>query len=53
VIDAVAMTTRAYRSPPPDGYRDGSDSPARERLVPRFAPGEFALALDELELDAF
>ena len=53
VIDAVAMTTRAFRSPSPDGYRDVSDHPARERVVPRFAPGEFALALDELELDAF
>ena len=50
VIDAVAMTTRAFRSPAPDGYRDVSDHPARERVVPRFAPGEFALRLDELEL---
>ena len=49
VIDAVAMTTRAFRSPTPDGYSDISDHSASESLVPRFAPSEFALALDELD----
>jgi Uma2 family endonuclease len=53
VIDAVAMTTRAFRSPSPEGFTEVSDHTASARVVPRFAPGEFALALDELELDAF
>jgi Uma2 family endonuclease len=49
VIDAVAMTTRAFRSPSPDGYLDIDDHAAAERVVPRFAPGEFALTLDDLD----
>ncbi len=53
VIDAVAMTTRAFRSPTPDGYRDIADHSASEPLVPRFAPGEFALALDDLDIKSY
>ena len=46
------MTTRASRSPTPEGYLDVTDHAAAERVVPRFAPDVFALALDDLELDA-
>jgi Uma2 family endonuclease len=53
VIDAVARTTRAFRSPAPDGYRDISDHAPCELVVPRFAPGEFALTLDDLDLDSY
>ncbi len=52
VIDAVGMTTRVYRSPTPDGYLDIADHSRTERVVPRFAPAEFALALDDLERPA-
>jgi Uma2 family endonuclease len=53
VIDAVTMTIRAFRSPSPEGFSEVADHAASERVVPRFAPGEFALALEELELDGF
>ena len=50
VIDAVRLTTRIFREPAADGYRDAHDFGAAERLVPLFAPEAFALKLDELEL---
>ena len=50
VIDAARLTTRVFREPAADGYRDAHDFGAAERLVPLFAPEAFALRLDELEL---
>jgi len=50
VIDAVNLTTRVFRDPAPDGYRDARDASASERLTPLVAPKEFALRLDELEI---
>jgi Uma2 family endonuclease len=50
VIDAVRLTTRVFRLPAADGYRDTRDFGAAERIAPRFAADAFALRLDELEL---
>jgi len=50
VIDAVRLTTRVFREPATDGYRDTRDFGASDRLVPLLAPHAFALRLDELEL---
>ncbi len=50
VIDAVKLTTRVFWTPHPDGYRERRDFGAAERMVPQFAPAEFALTLDELKL---
>ena len=50
VIDAVRLTTRVFREPAADGYRDARDFAASDPLVPLFAPEAFALRLDELEL---
>jgi Uma2 family endonuclease len=50
VIDAVRLTTRVFREPGSDGYRDMRDFGAADRLAPLFAPGAFALRLEELEL---
>jgi Uma2 family endonuclease len=50
VIDAVRLTTRVFREPAADGYRNTQDFGATDRLVPLFAPEAFALRLDELEL---
>ncbi|HEX9170061.1 MAG TPA: Uma2 family endonuclease [Roseiarcus sp.] len=50
VIDAVRLTTRVFREPAADGYRDTRDFGVLDRLVPLFAPEAFALALGELEL---
>jgi Uma2 family endonuclease len=50
VIDAVRLTTRVFREPGADGYRDARDFAASDRLVPAFAPEAFGLRLDELEL---
>jgi Uma2 family endonuclease len=49
VIDAVRLTTRVFREPAADGYRDARDFGASDRLVPLLAPEPFALRLDELE----
>ena len=50
VIDAVRLTTRVFREPSADGYRDARDFAASDRLVPLVAPEAFALRLEELEL---
>jgi Uma2 family endonuclease len=51
VIDAVRLTTRIFRDPAADGYRDARDFGPADRLVPLIAPEAFALRLEELELD--
>src|SRR5271156_6703990 len=51
VIDAVRLTTRGFREPAPDGYRNASDFGPTDQLVPLIAPGAFRLRLDELELE--
>jgi Uma2 family endonuclease len=51
VIDAVRLTARVFRVPATEGYRETQDFGAAERLVPLFAPGAFALRLDELEME--
>jgi Uma2 family endonuclease len=50
VIDAVTMTARVFRAPNSEGYAETSDYTASDRIAPSFAPHEFALRLDELEL---
>ena len=50
VIDAVKLTTRVFRAPSDEGYREARDLGASDRLVPLVAPQAFALQLDELEL---
>ena len=50
VIDAVALTTRAFHDPAREGYRKTRDFAAFERLTPLFAPEAFALSLGELDL---
>jgi Uma2 family endonuclease len=50
VIDAVRLTTRVFREPGTDGYRNMQDFSLTERLAPLIAPVAFALRLDELEL---
>jgi Uma2 family endonuclease len=50
VIDAVRLTTRVFREPAGDGYRNMQDLGPADRLVPLFASEAFALQLNELEL---
>ncbi len=50
VIDAVRLTTRVFREPGTDGYRNVQDFGPADRLTPLTAPEAFALRLDELEL---
>jgi Uma2 family endonuclease len=50
VIDAVRLTTRVFREPTADAYRDAHDFGPADRLVPLIAPEAFALKLGELEL---
>lgn len=50
VIDAVRLTTRVFREPAADGYRDAQDFGPADRLMPLIAPEPFALKLDELRL---
>jgi Uma2 family endonuclease len=50
VIDAVRLTTRVFREPAADGYRNASDLGPSDRLTPMLAPEAFALRLDELDL---
>ena len=52
VIDAVKMFTRQFRSPTEKGFAETRDFAASEELTPAFAPSEFALRLDGLELDS-
>ena len=51
VIDAVEMTTRVFLAPSESGYSEKRDLRPADRLLPLFAPPEFALALDELVLE--
>ena len=50
VIDAIRLTTRVFRDPAADGYRDARNFGPQDRLVPLLAPEVFAIRLDELEL---
>jgi Uma2 family endonuclease len=50
VIDAVRLTTRVFREPAADGYRNMQDLSPADRLTPLFAPEAFVLQLNELEL---
>jgi Uma2 family endonuclease len=50
VIDAVRLTTRVFREPAADGYRNAQDFGPADRLTPLIAPDAFALRVDELEL---
>jgi Uma2 family endonuclease len=50
VIDAVRLTTRTFCAPSEGSYGEKRDFRASDRVVPLFAPAEFALRLDELEL---
>ena len=50
VIDAVRLTTRVFREPAADGYRNMQDLGPADRLAPLFASEAFALQLNELEL---
>jgi Uma2 family endonuclease len=50
VIDAVRLTTRVFREPAADGYRNAQDFHSAGRLAPLIAPEAFAVRLDELEL---
>ena len=50
VIDAVRLTTRVFREPAADGYRNAQDFGPTDRITPLIAPEVFALRLDELEL---
>jgi len=50
VIDAVRLTTRVFREPAADGYRDARDFSPADRLTPLAAPEAFALRLNELEI---
>jgi Uma2 family endonuclease len=50
VIDAVRLTTRVFRDPAPDGYRNTRDFDPSDRLVPLIAPEAFTLQVDQLEL---
>jgi Uma2 family endonuclease len=51
VIDAVRLTTRVFREPAADGYREARDFGSRDALTPAYAPEVFALRLEELELE--
>jgi Uma2 family endonuclease len=51
VIDAVRLTTRVFRDPAADGYRDARDFGPTDQLAPLLAPGALTLRLDELDLD--
>jgi Uma2 family endonuclease len=51
VIDAVRLTTRVFREPSAEGYRETLDCGASERIVPLLAPNAFTLRLDELEIE--
>ncbi len=50
VIDAVKLKTRVFLAPSSQGDGETRDFSAAERIAPRLAPAEFALALGELKL---
>jgi Uma2 family endonuclease len=50
VIDAVRLTTRVFREPAVDGYRNAQDFGPTDQLAPLIAPEAFAVRLDELDL---
>jgi Uma2 family endonuclease len=50
VIDEVRLTTRVFREPAADGYRNAQDFGPADQLAALFAPEAFALRLDELDL---
>jgi len=49
-IDAVKMTTRVFRGPSEEGYRETPDFRASVTMTPMLAPEAFALRLDRLKL---
>lgn len=49
-VPFVRLTTRVFRDPAPDGYRDARDFGPADRLTPLVAPEAFAVRLDELDL---
>jgi Uma2 family endonuclease len=51
VIDAVLLTTRVFREPGTDRYREARDYGPTDRLTPLIALEAFALRLDDLELE--
>jgi Uma2 family endonuclease len=51
VIDAARLTTRVFREPTADTYRDVRDFGPADPLTPLIAPAAFALRLDDLELN--
>ncbi|HEY5204870.1 MAG TPA: Uma2 family endonuclease, partial [Roseiarcus sp.] len=51
VIDAVRLTTRVFREPAADGYREAQDFSPTDQLTPLIAPDAFALRFDELKLE--
>jgi Uma2 family endonuclease len=50
VIDAVRLTTRIFRGPSAEGYREERGFSPSDRFVPLIAPELFGLRLEELEL---
>jgi Uma2 family endonuclease len=50
VIDAVHRTTSVFLAPREAGYAETHEFAAAEIVSPRFAPPEFTLRLDDLEL---
>ena len=50
VIDAARMNARLFREPYPGGYAETRDYDFDEAIIPAFAPPEFALRLDALDL---
>ena len=50
VIDAVRLTTRVFREPAADGYREPRDFGPADRLAPLRAPRRSRCGSEELEL---
>ena len=48
--EGLALLHRTFREPSANGYGETRDFRASDRLIPRFAPSGFALALNEREL---
>lgn len=47
VIDAVTLTARMFREPEAGGYGETRNVARADRMVPLFAPEDFALRHDE------